>query len=27
KPDRILAELGLDTPGIVASVKKALGER
>ncbi len=27
KPDRILAELGLDTAGIVASVKKALGER
>ena len=24
KPDRILAELGLDTPGLVASVKKAL---
>lgn len=27
KPDRILAELGLDAAGIVASVRKALGER
>ena len=27
KPDAILAELGLDGPGIAASVKKALGER